>query len=189
MNIIETNLPGVVVVEPKIWGDDRGFFFESYHERAFHDAGITNRFVQDNHSRSLRGTLRGLHYQLPNPQAKLCRVIQGEVLDVAVDIRVGSPHFGQWTSVLLSAENKHQILVPAGFAHGFVVLSEAAEFLYKVDAFYSPADERGIAWDDPGLGIDWQLEKYGVTDLILSAKDKVNPRLGDVDPSLLPRYE
>lgn len=188
MQVIETSLPGVLIIEPKVFGDTRGFFFESYNREAFHAAGITTEFVQDNHSLSARGTLRGLHYQLPHTQAKLCRVITGSVLDVAVDVRRGSPYFGQWTSVMLTEVNKRQIFVPAGFAHGFVVISENAEFLYKCDDFYAPPAEKGVAWDDPDLAIDWQLEEHGLSELILSAKDKLNPRLADVAPDELPVY-
>ncbi|MBV9864375.1 MAG: dTDP-4-dehydrorhamnose 3,5-epimerase [Abitibacteriaceae bacterium] len=183
MKRIETALPGVCLLEPRVFSDPRGFFLESYHEGKFQDLGIPNRFVQDNHSKSVRGTLRGLHYQLQHPQAKLCRVVQGEVLDIVVDIRRGSPHFGQAISAVLSAENKQLIFVPAGFAHGFVVLSETAEFLYKCDDFYAPTDERGIAWDDPALRIDWQVQ-----DPILSDKDRRNPRLTDVPDDDLPLY-
>ena len=156
---------------------------ESYHQQKLAEHGIHEVFVQDNHSKSCRNTLRGLHYQLENPQAKFCRVVQGEVLDVAVDIRVGSPHFGQWVSAVLSAENKTQILVPRGFAHGFVVRSETAEFLYKCSDFYYPQDERGVAWNDPNLAIPW-----GVTEPLLSAKDRGFPALGDVPVELLPRF-
>lgn len=180
---IDTPLPGVYVLEPRVFGDPRGFFAETYNERRFHELGITSDFVQDNHSRSVRGTLRGLHYQLRHPQAKLCRVVVGEVLDVAVDIRHGSPTFGKSFSVRLSAENKRQIYIPRGFAHGFVVLSEAAEFLYKCDDFYYGHDDRGIAWDDPALGIEW-----AITDPLLSEKDRRNPRLRDVAPGELPVY-
>jgi dTDP-4-dehydrorhamnose 3,5-epimerase len=183
MQRIETSLPGVCIIEPKVFADSRGFFFESYHQRKFADLGITVQFIQDNHSRSGRGTLRGLHYQLNYPQSKLCRVVQGEVLDVAVDIRRGSPHFGQWVGVVLSADNKRQIFIPAGFAHGFIVLSETAEFLYKCDEFYHPEDEGGVAWDDPQIGIRW-----GVTDPILSDKDRKNLRLAEVPPDRLPAY-
>lgn len=184
VQIQETDLPGVLVVEPRVFGDSRGFFFESYHESKFAAGGIPGPFVQDNHSRSVRGTLRGLHYQLGRPQSKLCRVVHGEVLDVAVDIRRGSPHFGRWVSVVLSAENKRQIYVPRGFAHGFFVLSESAEFLYKCDNFYSPEHERGIAWDDPEIGIQWGA----VAAPLLSGKDQQNPRLAEVPPADLPVY-
>lgn len=183
MQRVETSLPGVYILEPRVFEDARGFFLETYHRGKFAELGITADFVQDNHSRSQRGTLRGLHYQLSHPQAKLCRVILGSVLDVAVDIRRDSPTFGRWVAVELTAENKRQIFIPAGFAHGFVVLSEAAEFLYKCDAFYHPEDERGIAWNCPSLGIDW-----GVEQPLLSAKDQRNPSLADADPAQLPIY-
>jgi dTDP-4-dehydrorhamnose 3,5-epimerase len=183
MRFIETSIPGVVVVEPRVFEDSRGFFMETYHRQKFAEAGITCEFVQDNHSRSRRGTLRGLHYQLQQPQAKLCRVIEGEVLDVVLDIRRGSPTFGHWTAVVLSADNKREIFVPRGFAHGFVVLSETAEFLYKCDDFYLPGDEKGILWNDPELGIEW-----GIEDPILSEKDRVNPRLSEMPPDNLPLY-
>jgi dTDP-4-dehydrorhamnose 3,5-epimerase len=187
MQVIETSLPGVLILEPKLWSDARGFFFESYHQQKFRDAGVDATFVQDNHSKSSRGTLRGLHYQLNRPQGKLCRVVAGEVLDVAVDIRHGSPTFGQWVKVLLSADNQRQIWVPRGFAHGFVVLSETAEFLYKCDDFYDPSDEGGIAWNDPQLNIDWEINEIR-DQLILSGKDQQNPVLSAVAPEHLPRY-
>lgn len=176
-------LPEVIVIEPDVHFDGRGFFLESYHQQKFEALGIRDQFVQDNHSRSLKGTLRGLHYQLHRPQAKLCRVVSGEVLDVAVDIRRGSPTFGKWASAVLSAENRRQIYVPGGFAHGFVVLSETAEFLYKCSDFYDRADERGIVWDDPDLKIEW-----GISAPLLSEKDKRAPRLADVSPDDLPLY-
>ena len=182
MQCLDTALPGVRIIEPRVFSDSRGFFFESYHEARFAELGISSRFVQDNHSRSVRGTLRGLHYQLRHPQAKLCRVVLGEVLDVAVDIRQDSPHFGKWVSVLLSAENKRQLYVPEGFAHGFVVLSETAEFLYKCTEFYHPQDEAGIAWNDPQIGIEW-----GIDSPILSDKDSRNPTLEGLSRDLLPR--
>ncbi len=181
---VETALPGVWVLEPAVFFDDRGFFLESYHEERFASLGITERFVQDNHSRSARGTLRGLHYQLRRPQAKLCRVVHGTVLDIAVDIRHGSPDFGRWVAVELSAENRRQLYVPAGFAHGFVVQSEAAEFLYKCSDFYCPEDERGIRWDDPELGIDWQLS----TTPLLSRKDAGLPHLRETSVEDRPLY-
>ena len=184
MKTIETSLPGVLLIEPAVFGDERGFFLESYHAEKFRELGIPNQFVQDNHSLSHKGTLRGLHYQLQNPQAKLCRVIRGEVLDVAVDIRVGSPHFGKWMSAILSAENKRQIFVPKGFAHGFVVLSDEAEFLYKCDAFYNPQDERGVLWNDPQIGIDWQIPDG--MEILLSGKDRVNPTLANAGEENLP---
>ncbi len=169
MQVTPTRIPDVVVVEPKVFGDARGFFFESFNQRDFEAAlGRKISFVQDNHSRSAKGVLRGLHYQLPNPQGKLVRAVAGEILDVAVDIRRGSPTFGQWESRVLSAENKRQLWVPEGFAHGFLVLSDAAEVLYKTTAYYHPADEHCIRWDDPQLGISWPLG--GATPLV-SAKD------------------
>jgi dTDP-4-dehydrorhamnose 3,5-epimerase len=160
MNVTETGLPGVLIIEPKVFGDERGFFYESFNAKAFEEAtGLNTRFVQDNHSRSRQGVLRGLHYQLQNTQGKLVRVTAGEVLDVAVDIRRSSANFGQWVAVRLSAENHRQVWVPEGFAHGFVVLSDFAEFLYKTTDYYTPSAERCIRWDDPTLAIDWQLEE------------------------------
>lgn len=185
MQRIETSLPGVFVFEPRVFSDERGFFMETYSARRFAELGVETSFVQDNHSKSARGTLRGLHYQLQNPQAKLCRVIAGAVWDVAVDIRVGSPTFGQWVGVELSAENKRQIFVPRGFAHGFVVLSEEAEFLYKCDNFYTPGDEYGIAWNDPTANIAWPLENAPT----LSGKDGIAPFLKDVPRENLPTFE
>jgi dTDP-4-dehydrorhamnose 3,5-epimerase len=183
MQRIETALPGVCVLEPRVFSDRRGFFFQSYNRRTLEALGITGAFVQDNHSRSVRGTLRGLHFQVRRPQAKLCRVVQGEVLDVAVDVRRGSPTFGRWTSVLLSADNKRQVYLPRGFAHGFVVLSGTAEFLYKCDELYDPDDQGAIAWDDPDIGIDW-----GIVVPLLSEKDRANPRLRELAPERLPAY-
>jgi dTDP-4-dehydrorhamnose 3,5-epimerase len=180
---IETGLAGVVVIEPRVFEDGRGFFFETYQEERFAQSGIHARFVQDNHSRSSRDTLRGLHYQLKHPQAKLCRVVVGEVIDVVADVRPPSPTFRKWISVILSAENKRMIYVPRGYAHGFAVLSEVAEFLYKCDDFYAPEDERGIAWDDPELAIDWKIKTAA-----LSAKDQKLPRLRDMAPLDLPAY-
>lgn len=188
MRRIETDLPGVCLIEPKVFEDSRGFFLESYHAEKFRELGINNIFVQDNHSLSVRGALRGLHYQLNFPQAKLCRVVRGEVLDVAVDIRQGSPNFGKWTSVLLSAENKLQIYIPPGFAHGFLVLSGEAEFLYKCDEFYRPEDERTLLWNDGQIGIDWQLERHGIEEARLSAKDSVAPGLAIIGEHNLPVF-
>lgn len=149
-------IPDVVLLQPKVFGDARGFFFESFNQRAFDEAtGTQHQFVQDNHSRSAQGVLRGLHYQIEQPQGKLVRVVRGAVLDVAVDIRRSSPTFGQWVSAHLSQDNQHQLWVPPGFAHGFVVLSDSADFLYKTTDYYAPAHERCIAWNDPALGIDW----------------------------------
>ena len=152
---LETSLPGVYELRPKLFGDSRGFFLETYHRKKFAELGISDEFVQDNHSCSGKGTLRGLHYQLNHPQAKLCRVAVGEALDVAVDIRVGSPHFGKSSSVLLSDKTQNMIYIPAGFAHGFLALSESVHFLYKCSDFYDPTGEHGIAWNDPDIGIAW----------------------------------
>ena len=161
-------IPDVILIEPKVFGDARGFFFESFNQRAFNAAtGTDYQFVQDNHSRSSQGVLRGLHYQIQQPQGKLVRVVQGAVFDVAVDIRKSSPTFGQWVGAELSADNHHQLWVPPGFAHGFVVLSETAEFLYKTTDYYAPEFERCIAWNDAALAIDWHFQ--GTPNL--SAKD------------------
>ena len=169
MKVIQTKIPDVVIIEPRVFGDDRGFFYESYNEKSFTEAtGIERTFVQDNHSKSQKNVLRGLHYQIQQPQGKLVRVVVGEVLDVAVDIRKSSPTFGQWVSCLLSSENKRQFWVPEGFAHGFVVLSDAAEFLYKTTDYYAPQYERTILWNDPDLAINWQLEE----EPLLSKKDQ-----------------
>ncbi|MFJ2366032.1 dTDP-4-dehydrorhamnose 3,5-epimerase [Pseudomonas sp. NPDC087697] len=178
MNVVTTDLPGVLIIEPKVFGDERGFFYESFNAKAFEEAtGLKTTFVQDNHSRSQKGVLRGLHYQLENTQGKLVRVIAGEVLDVAVDIRRSSPHFGKSVTVRLSAENNRQLWVPEGFAHGFVVLSDYAEFLYKTTDYYTPSAERCIRWDDPALAIDWQLHEAPQ----LSAKDQAGKLLKDAD--------
>ncbi|MBB2496866.1 dTDP-4-dehydrorhamnose 3,5-epimerase [Aquipseudomonas ullengensis] len=178
MNVTQTLLPEVLVIEPRVFGDERGFFYESFNAKAFAEAtGLQREFVQDNHSRSQRGVLRGLHYQIEQAQGKLVRVIAGEVLDVAVDIRRGSANFGKWAAVRLSAENRRQIWVPEGFAHGFVVLSESAEVLYKTTDYYAPAHERSIRWDDPSLAIDWQFD--GTPQL--SAKDLAGKSLQDAE--------
>ena len=169
MNIIPTALADVLIIEPKVFGDARGFFLESWNKEKFAAAGLDLNFVQDNHSRSAQGILRGLHYQMVRPQGKLVRVTQGEVFDVAVDMRKNSPQFGQWVGVHLSAQNHRMLWVPPGFAHGFVVLSESADFLYKCTDFYLPVHERCIRWDDPDIGIAWPLAA-GQTPL-LSAKD------------------
>jgi dTDP-4-dehydrorhamnose 3,5-epimerase len=170
MNVISTSIPDLKILEPKVFGDERGFFFESFNQKVFEDTiGLKLNFVQDNHSKSSRGVLRGLHHQLsPMAQGKLVRVIHGEVFDVAVDIRKNSPTFGQWVGVHLSGENKRQLWIPEGFAHGFLTLSETAEFLYKTTNYYSPQHERSIAWDDPDIGIEWPLID---SDLKLSEKD------------------
>ncbi len=181
MKAIQTELPGVLILEPRVFDDERGFFFESFNARTFAQAtGLEREFVQDNHSHSLRGVLRGLHYQVRQPQGKLIRVIAGEVYDVAVDLRRGSPTFGRHSSVRLSAANKRQLWLPEGFAHGFLVLSEFAELLYKTTEYYAPAHERCIRWDDPKLAIDWPLS----TAPILSAKDRAGLDLADAE--LLP---
>lgn len=174
MNIVPTALPEVLVIEPKIFGDERGFFFESYNRKAFAEAaGIDVDFVQDNHSRSAKNVLRGLHYQITQAQGKLVRVVAGEVFDVAVDIRKHSPNFGRWVGVNLSADNKRMMWVPPGFAHGFLVLSENAEFLYKTTDYYAPQHERCIAWNDPDIGVAWPLSGEPV----LSGKDRVGKPL------------
>jgi dTDP-4-dehydrorhamnose 3,5-epimerase len=180
---IETNLPGVWELRPQVFTDVRGFFMETYHRNRFVELGITGSFVQDNHSCSVKGTLRGLHYQRHHPQAKLCRVVAGEALDVAVDIRAGSPHFGQWASVVLSSKNRNQIFIPRGFAHGFLALTDSVEFLYKCDEFYDPRDEHGILWNDPDLKISW-----GFASPIVSEKDARLLRLADVPREFLPPY-
>jgi len=182
--IIETSLPGVLIIRPKVILDPRGFFMETYRADLLAAAGITDQFLQDNQSRSSRGVLRGLHYQLRTPQAKLCRVVQGEVLDIAVDIRVGSPTFGKWVGVILSAENHLQIYIPKGFAHGFAVRSETADFLYKCSDYYDAGDDRGVRWNDPQIGIDWQTPSP-----ILSEKDKRYLPLSQVPQEQLPRYQ
>jgi dTDP-4-dehydrorhamnose 3,5-epimerase len=159
MNVISTAIPDVKIIEPKVFGDARGFFFESFNQKAFNDVtGTAHEFVQDNHSRSAKGVLRGLHYQIQQPQGKLVRVVRGAVLDVAVDIRKSSPTFGQWVAEELSEDNHRQLWVPPGFAHGFLVLSEMAEFLYKTTDYYAPQFERCIAWDDPTLAIAWPVQ-------------------------------
>lgn len=178
----ETSLPGIAILEPKVWADERGFFFESYNARKLRELGIDHEFVQHNHSGSVRYTLRGLHYQLRSPQTKIVRVIRGEVLDVAVDVRKDSPTFRRWVGIRLSAENRRQVYIPRGFAHGFRVLSDYAEFVYLCDQFYDQADERGIRWDDPSLGIDWELDEPP----LLSPKDQSNPFLRDLPESELP---
>ena len=179
----ETSIPRVYLVQPKIFRDARGLFVETYHRLRFAEIGIVDEFVQDNHSRSARGVLRGLHYQLRRPQAKLCRVVEGEVLDVAVDIRLGSPFFGRWVSVVLSAEAQNQIYIPQGFAHGFVALSDTAQLLYKCGDFYDPSDQRGIAWNDPDLNIAW-----GTSSPILSERDQKHPFLAAIPQEFLPVY-
>jgi len=174
MKVTPTAHPEVLLVEMDVFEDARGFFMETFHAARFAAAGLPVSFVQDNHSRSIAGVLRGLHYQLRQPQGKLMRVVCGRVFDVAVDIRQGSPRFGQWVGIELSGQNRHQLYIPPGFAHGFCVLSERADFLYKCTELYAPGDEYGIAWDDPGLAIDWPPMEY-----LLSEKDRHFPRLQD----------
>ncbi len=180
MNIIKTELPGVLIVEPKVFGDARGYFFESWNQAAFEAASITNKWVQDNESKSCYGVLRGLHYQAaPYTQAKIVRAIVGAVLDVAVDIRKNSPTYGKHVAVELSAKNKRQLYIPRGFAHGFAVLSDEAVFAYKCDNIYMPSAERGIMFNDPDLGIDWRIAHEK---MILSEKDKKHPLLAQIEP-------
>jgi len=178
MNVIDTPLTGVKLIEPRVFGDERGFFLESWNARSFAEHGLDLDFVQDNHSRSARGVLRGLHYQLENPQGKLVRVTAGAVFDVAVDVRRASPHFGRWVGYELSEANKRMLWVPPGFAHGFVVLSESADFLYKCTQFYDGSNDRGIRWNDPAIGIAWPLA--GITPQ-LSGKDAAAPLLADAE--------
>jgi len=183
VNVHTTPLEGVLLVEPQVHGDARGYFLEAYHQERYAAAGIPGPFVQDNLSRSQRGVLRGLHFQNPHAQAKLAFVLEGEVFDVAVDVRVGSPSYGKWFGTTLSAENKRQLFIPMGFAHGFCVLSEHALFAYKCGEFYAPASDRCLRWDDPEIGIEWPIESPS-----LSAKDAAAPLLGDCPPDWLPRY-
>lgn len=171
-NFIKTDIDGVIIVEPTVFGDDRGYFLETYQYNDYCEGGIDVTFVQDNQSMSKKGVLRGLHFQIKYPQSKLVRVIRGEVYDVAVDLRKDSPTYGKYVGVHLSAENKRQFFIPKGFAHGFVVLSDEAEFVYKVDDFYHPNDEGGLMWNDPDIGIDWPIPSD--MEIILSDKDKVN---------------
>ena len=169
MKVTPTRIPDVLLIEPKVFGDDRGFFFESYNQKAFQEAtGLNVSFVQDNHSKSAKNVLRGLHYQIEQPQGKLVRVTQGEVFDAAVDIRKGSKTYGQWVGLILSAENKKQLWIPPGFAHGFLTLSETAEFLYKTTDYYSPKYERCIVWNDPVIGVEWPIQVPPT----ISAKDE-----------------
>ena len=178
MNIIPTRIPDVLIIEPKVFGDARGFFFESFNQAAFTEAtGFNPSFVQDNHSRSSKGVLRGLHYQIQQPQGKLVRVVRGSVFDVAVDIRCSSPTFGQWEGVELSEDNHRQLWIPPGFAHGFLVLSDSAEFLYKTTDYYAPQFERSIAWNDASIGIQWSLDDAPQ----LSAKDQAGVTLSQAE--------
>ncbi len=178
MKVIPTEIPDVLIIEPQVYGDDRGFFLESFNQKDFREkTGVNTTFVQDNHSMSLKNVLRGLHYQIPNPQGKLVRVVSGSVFDVAVDARKSSPTFGQWVGCILSAENKRIFWVPEGFAHGFLVLSDRAEFLYKTTNYYYPQYEKTILWNDADLGIDWPLE----TPPILSPKDQAGQPFKSVE--------
>lgn len=184
MEKIETALPGVLELRPKVIRDARGSFVETYHRDRYFELGIRDIFVQDNHSRSANGTLRGFHYQLNRPQAKLCWVTEGEALDVALDIRAGSPHFGRWASALLSGTERNQIYIPAGFAHAFLALTDNVQFLYKCSEFYDPQSEHGVLWNDPEVGVKWEIENP-----IISARDVRFPKLADLPRALLPPYE
>lgn len=178
MRVLPTTIPDVLIIEPKVFGDDRGFFFESFNAKAFEQAiGLKREFVQDNHSKSAKHVLRGLHYQIKQPQGKLVRVVQGEVFDVAVDLRISSKTFGKWVGVYLNAENKKQLWMPEGFAHGFVVLSETAEFLYKTTDYYAPEFERSILWEDKTIGINWPIKDKP----LLSDKDMRGCKLSEAE--------
>ena len=181
LTFTETRLPGVILVEPVVFGDERGFFMETYHRRKYDAGGITGRFVQDNHSHSARGVLRGLHYQLRHPQSKLVYVITGEIFDVAVDIRQGSATFGQWVGTYLSRENKRQLFIPEGFAHGFCVTSDRADVMYKCTDFYAPDDDFGLLWSDSELAIHWPIQTPA-----LSEKDRRHHPLAEIPKSRLP---
>jgi dTDP-4-dehydrorhamnose 3,5-epimerase len=181
LNVRETTLPGVLIIEPKVFGDERGFFMETYHREAFRAAGIADVFVQDNHSRSAGGVLRGLHYQEPHAQGKLVRCTRGAIFDVAVDIRRGSPSFGRWFGLELSDANKLMLRVPPGFAHGFCALQDESDLVYKCTTLYDPAADRAILWNDPDIGIEWPIASP-----VLSAKDAIAPRLADA--GVLPAY-
>ena len=184
MKILPSSLPEILIIEPSVFQDERGFFMETYQQRRYTEAGIESIFVQDNLSRSVHGTLRGLHYQVKHAQAKLIQVIEGTIFDVALDIRRGSPYFGQWTSVHLSDENKRQLFLPEGFAHGFCVLSESAQVVYKCTDFYAAEDEGGVLWSDPTLAIAWPISEP-----LLSEKDSQLPCLADIPSERLPVYE
>jgi dTDP-4-dehydrorhamnose 3,5-epimerase len=178
MNIVATAIPDVLIIEPQVFGDERGFFMESFNEKLWQEkTGITRKFVQDNHSRSSKGVLRGIHYQLQAPQGKLVRVVSGEVFDVAVDLRKSSPTFGKWVGEILSAENKRQLWVPEGFGHAFMVTSDSADFLYKTTDYYAPEHERCIIWNDPDIGVQWPVD----IEPNLSAKDSAGRCLGDIE--------
>ncbi len=182
MKVTKTDLPGVLIIEPRVFQDARGFFLETYHADRYEDAGVLGPFVQDNHSRSLKGTVRGLHLQVRRPQAKLMRAVSGSMLDVAVDVRVGSPNFGQWTSALLSGDNFKQLYVPPGFAHGFAVLSDVVDVEYKCTDYYHPEDELTVRWNDPAIGIEWPRAEPTLSD-----RDRLAPPLADL-LDRLPRY-
>ena len=182
MKVVQTAIPGVVILEPKVFGDSRGFFLETYNAQRYAEAGVPGPFVQDNLSRSVKGTLRGLHFQQPNPQGKLVQCLAGAVWDVAVDVRQGSPTFGRWVGVELTADNRRQLWVPPGFAHGFCVLTDSADFQYKCTALYAPGAEGSVRWNDPQLGIAWPVPQP-----LLSAKDAAAPLLADAP--VLPTYE
>lgn len=184
MKVTPTSLPEVLLIEPKVFGDSRGFFLETYNEERYKGAGIDIPFVQDNLSFSKRGILRGLHFQEPNAQGKLVQVLAGEVFDVAVDVRVGSPRFGQWVGVSLSSSNRNQLYIPPGFAHGFLVTSHEVLFQYKCTALYHPQSERSVRWDDPGIGIEWPFR-----DVVMSDKDKTAVLLKEISPDYLPKYK
>lgn len=184
LTVSPLSIPDVLLIEPDVFPDDRGFFLETYHCRRYAEAGLDRIFVQDNHSRSRRGVMRGLHYQLRHAQAKLIYAAFGEIFDVAVDIRRGSPYFGKWTGTILSDRNQRQLFIPEGFAHGFSVLSESADVIYKCSALYAPGDEYGINWADPDLGIDWRT-----SDPIVSEKDKQNPALNNAPLHHLPVFD
>lgn len=186
MKIIETSIPGVLIFEPKVLGDARGFFVETYRGNILAEAGVDVTFVQDNQSRSRRGVLRGLHYQLQQPQAKLVRVARGRVFDVAVDVRRGSPTFGKWVGAVLDDQSHRQMYIPQGFAHGFVVLSDLADFVYKCSDYYHPQSETGILWNDPEIGIEWPAEIK--RDIVLSEKDCMLPFLNQLSSDLLANY-
>ena len=183
MEIVETSLPGILLIKPRVFEDARGFFLETFRADTLAAHGVNCSFVQDNHSHSVRGVLRGLHFQLRRPQAKLCRVVQGEVFDVAVDIRLGSPHFGKWVGAVLSAENRHALMIPQGFAHGFLVRSESADFLYKCTDYFDASDDSGVLWNDTELAIDWKEPAP-----ILSPKDQAFLPLSQIPHDRLPVY-
>lgn len=180
----ELSIPGVLVIEPVVFEDNRGFFLETFHKKKYAELGIDSLFVQDNHSRSRKSTLRGLHYQLERPQAKLIYAVTGKIFDVAVDIRLGSPTFGEWAGIIISGADRRQIYIPEGLAHGFCVLSEAADVIYKCTDIYYPPDEYGISWSDPAIGVDWPVKNP-----LLSEKDSENPRLDEIPQSRLPVYK